>query len=424
MIVKKYLLPTALSIITLLILFPKPLIATNRFSVINPRPVSDGGAFYAIYQSNLLEQWQWSVGTSFDYAYQPLRATLGAVKIDFMQQYFAEHFYAALGLTDWLTFSADFPIIWRYLFRNPDTLPPLSTRTGFGDAELSFKFRILDRKKMPVGFAVAPFITLPTGRDDDFLGDRGVTGGGRLLLDGTIGERVTLALNLGALFRKRFSGYGVNFNDQFLLSGGVNVKISKLVSLFGEMDAQTPFGDFFQNKNTSPLEARLGAQWYFGKNRNVILNTGAGFGINNNVGVPKYRAMASITYVSPKKKRINRAGIINQVEQNFNFPFGKTKLSGEELQKVGMVGEVLQANSWITRIMIEGNTDSVGKKSFNERLGLKRADAIKKNLIDRGVAPARMDTISYGEEKPVSTNKTPAGRAENRRVQIDVKNTK
>ena len=70
---------------------------------------------------------------------------------------------------------------------------------------------------------------------------------------------------------------------------------------------------------------------------------------------------------------------------------------------------------------IEGHTDNVGGKDVNEKLGLERAEAVKRYLYEQHQIPLhKMNVISYGEDKPVAPNKTKAGRAQNRRVVIKV----
>ena len=70
---------------------------------------------------------------------------------------------------------------------------------------------------------------------------------------------------------------------------------------------------------------------------------------------------------------------------------------------------------------IEGHTDDVGAQEVNQRLGLERAEAVKMYLYEKHQIPLhKMNVLSYGEDKPVSPNKTKAGRAQNRRVVIKV----
>lgn len=69
-------------------------------------------------------------------------------------------------------------------------------------------------------------------------------------------------------------------------------------------------------------------------------------------------------------------------------------------------------------LLIEGHTDSRGTDSYNEDLSYRRANAVRRELIDRGIAADRLQVQALGESWPVATNDTPAGRQENRRVEI------
>jgi outer membrane protein OmpA-like peptidoglycan-associated protein len=71
-----------------------------------------------------------------------------------------------------------------------------------------------------------------------------------------------------------------------------------------------------------------------------------------------------------------------------------------------------------TKVLIEGHTDSQGSAEYNEALSQRRADAVEKALILRGVSADAMSTVGRGKEYPVATNDTPAGRQQNRRVEI------
>jgi len=73
-----------------------------------------------------------------------------------------------------------------------------------------------------------------------------------------------------------------------------------------------------------------------------------------------------------------------------------------------------------TLIRVEGHTDSKGSSEYNMNLSLRRADAVKTLLIQRGVAENRIEEVGYGETMPVATNDTEAGRQKNRRVEIKI----
>jgi len=108
-------------------------------------------------------------------------------------------------------------------------------------------------------------------------------------------------------------------------------------------------------------------------------------------------------------------------EDQGNFKFGKTALPDEAKQKIDEMVAQLKQDPKNIFLEIEGHTDNVGGKAVNERVGLERAEAVKRYLYDQYQIPLhKMNVISYGADKPVAPNKTKAGRAQNRRVVIKV----
>jgi OOP family OmpA-OmpF porin len=71
-------------------------------------------------------------------------------------------------------------------------------------------------------------------------------------------------------------------------------------------------------------------------------------------------------------------------------------------------------------VVTAGHTDSVGSAAYNDKLSMRRADAVKAYLVSKGQDTARVFTESKGESQPVSDNRTDAGRAQNRRVTVEV----
>ena len=108
-------------------------------------------------------------------------------------------------------------------------------------------------------------------------------------------------------------------------------------------------------------------------------------------------------------------------EDQGNFKFGKTLLPDEAKQKIDQMVAQLKQDPKNIYLEIEGHTDNVGSPQINERVGLERAEAVKKYLYEQYQIPLhKMNVISYGKEKPIAPNKTKAGRAQNRRVVIKV----
>jgi outer membrane protein OmpA-like peptidoglycan-associated protein len=108
-------------------------------------------------------------------------------------------------------------------------------------------------------------------------------------------------------------------------------------------------------------------------------------------------------------------------EDQGNFKFGKTVLPDEAKQKLDEMVAHLKQDPKAIYLEIEGHTDNIGDKRINEKIGMERAEAVKRYLYEQYQIPLhKMNVISYGEEKPVAPNKTKDGRAQNRRVVIKV----
>jgi outer membrane protein OmpA-like peptidoglycan-associated protein len=107
-------------------------------------------------------------------------------------------------------------------------------------------------------------------------------------------------------------------------------------------------------------------------------------------------------------------------DDGYKFKVNKYALSDEEKAKLTDFASKLKSDNRNVYLEIQGHTDSSGTKDYNDQLGEERAEAVRLFLNEQGVALNRMNTISYGETAPVADNKTKAGRAQNRRVQIVV----
>lgn len=108
-------------------------------------------------------------------------------------------------------------------------------------------------------------------------------------------------------------------------------------------------------------------------------------------------------------------------EDQGKFKLGKAELPEEATMALDNMVNNLKADKKAVWVEIEGHTDNVGDKKYNENLGLLRAEAVKRYLYEKHQVPLhKINVISYGEEKPVAPNKTRDGRAQNRRVVIKV----
>ena len=96
-------------------------------------------------------------------------------------------------------------------------------------------------------------------------------------------------------------------------------------------------------------------------------------------------------------------------------PAGKAKLDD-------LVGKIKGINLEV--IIAVGHTDSIGSDAYNQKLSVRRAEAVKAYLVSKGIEKNRVYTEGKGEKQPVASNKTKEGRAKNRRVEIEVVGTR
>lgn len=106
---------------------------------------------------------------------------------------------------------------------------------------------------------------------------------------------------------------------------------------------------------------------------------------------------------------------------NVNFDFDRSDLGPDAAAKLEGVQGVLAANPDLL-VRVVGHADSTGADEYNLALSLRRAESVRKHLAETGISLTRMDVSGKGESEPLVSNKTPAGRAVNRRVEFMAEN--
>ena len=105
------------------------------------------------------------------------------------------------------------------------------------------------------------------------------------------------------------------------------------------------------------------------------------------------------------------------------FDFNKSVIKPEGKAKLDdLVGKIKDINLEV--IIAVGHTDSVGGDAYNQKLSIRRSEAVKAYLVSKGIEKNRVYTEGKGEKQPVADNKTSEGRAKNRRVEIEVVGTR
>jgi OOP family OmpA-OmpF porin len=106
-----------------------------------------------------------------------------------------------------------------------------------------------------------------------------------------------------------------------------------------------------------------------------------------------------------------------------SFDTGKADLKAEGQARLGELAAKLKDVSFDS-IAVTGHTDNVGTDGANQRLSLRRANAVKQYLATHGIEAAKIKTTGRGKTSPVAENKTVGGRARNRRVEVEIRGTR
>ena len=123
--------------------------------------------------------------------------------------------------------------------------------------------------------------------------------------------------------------------------------------------------------------------------------------------------------VEPEKEESAKVEEPLMVRARIHFDFNKASIKKEYIPLLKEVAKVLKENPNIN-LRIEGYTDDIGTKAYNQKLALKRAMAVKDFLVKEGINPERIQVVGFGKERYIAENTTPIGRLTNRRAEFIV----
>lgn len=112
------------------------------------------------------------------------------------------------------------------------------------------------------------------------------------------------------------------------------------------------------------------------------------------------------------------------ITEQVYFETAKAKIREESYDILNEVAQVLNDNPQIELMRVEGHTDNRGSETYNQKLSQRRAESVRRYLIDKDVDEDRLAAVGYGEAKPIADNETEEGRSKNRRVEFTILETK
>jgi outer membrane protein OmpA-like peptidoglycan-associated protein len=253
-----------------------------------------------------------------------------------------------------------------------------------------------------------------------FAGENDTTG----VFGGTIGPR--LSIPLGDLVELYGTGQGGGFTGMhgrvnhtapgFSVGGGLDFNVTRNVAIgaFGRWNraymAPRPF-------DLGP--GQLGSQRY---GEDIRWAT-AGIGLRYTFGgaeevppPPPPPPPAPVAKPAPPPPPVKKQIVLRSV----NFDFNKATLRKDAVPILDEALQILKEQGSVD-IIVQGHTDSVGSDEYNMKLSRQRADTVRDYFVKHGIAATRITAEGLGESKPVASNKTAGGRAENRRVELHIK---
>ena len=284
----------------------------QTFNTILFQPAPGPSSYAMLRDSQSLYQYQFQVAEIFSYAYRPLDLRLGGRRFKgIVNDILVANTSISFGIIDWLEIGLNAPVVLLDRFEAPTSSGGLQNKFHFSDLRFEVKFSPLKSCINPVGLAVIPFIIAPTGKNDYYIGDSGISGGLVTALDIEMSREAKFTLNLGYKGGKKVKIQNIEYQHNLLFGAGFSFAIKSL-TLFLETNGQTAFNKFFTSKAVTPVEVMGGIKFKIGET-GLSLSASAGSCaicgakgslVNASLGVTykfmneKYRKLARGDYLS------------------------------------------------------------------------------------------------------------------------------
>lgn len=284
-------------------------VQTEYFNAQLFRPAADGGQYLVTYDSYTLDHLAFSGGLFLNYAKNLAEvASSSEVERDLLRAVLTSDWLGSIGLFDFMQLNAAFPY-HLYAFTNDTDSNNHSTADYMGDLQLSAKATIFPRDLIGIGLAVLPFWTFPTGKDKEFLGDKGPSYGLAAIGDFDL-EFMSVGVNLAYKAQQQIETPDQTIDDMLNYSVAANLPIMEDLALIGDLWGSTTWTHPFRKRAGNPLELDVAARYLLLPG--VSVTAGLGRGLSQGLGSPSYRIFAGIVYRTPEITDRDNDGIVDE----------------------------------------------------------------------------------------------------------------
>ncbi len=154
-----------------------------------------------------------------------------------------------------------------------------------------------------------------------------------------------------------------------------------------------------------------------GGGKGALIGAGAGAVIGGVIGNRMDKQAGELAEVAETKRTAN--GIVVNLKNDLLFPTGSAQLTPTAVNQLTELSTILVKYP-TNRIVIAGHTDNTGSAATNNRLSDQRAQAVRDVFMRNGVLAEQLQTQGYGKNQPIASNNTSGGRAQNRRVELQI----
>lgn len=158
------------------------------------------------------------------------------------------------------------------------------------------------------------------------------------------------------------------------------------------------------------------------RGKGAVIGAALGAGVGGGIGYYMDQQEAQLRQaLEGSGVSVTRVGdsIVLNMPGNITFDTDRSEVKSSFYDVLNSVALVLQKFNK-TDIRVSGHTDSTGSREYNQKLSQLRAESVADYLERHGVEPGRIYSVGYGEDRPIADNRTAAGRAANRRVEIEI----